>query len=166
MTNTAKPPYIIVDIAKQQLHCIGDITHSYPISTALNGVGEKQDSGCTPRGQHRIAQKIGENQPSHSVFVGRVPTGEVYGPELAAKFPNRDWILSRILWLDGLEPQFNQGVGCDSHARYIYIHGTPDTEPMGVARSHGCIRMRNADVIELFDLVIVDTVVNIIDASS
>lgn len=166
MTNTAKPPYIIVDIATQQLHCIGDITHSYPISTALNGVDLVAYSHCPAFHQHRIAQKIGENQPSHSVFVGRVPTGEVYGPELAAKFPNRDWILSRILWLDGLEPQFNQGVGCDSHARYIYIHGTPDTEPMGVARSHGCIRMRNADVIELFDLVTVDTVVNIIDASS
>ena len=153
MTNTAKPPYIIVDIATQQLHCIGDITHSYPISTALNGVGEKQDSGCTPRGQHRIAQKIGENQPSHSVFAGRVPTGEIYDAALAAQFPNRDWILSRILWLDGLEPQFNQGAGCDSHARYIYIHGTPDTEPMGLPMSHGCIRMRNADIAEMFELI-------------
>ena len=163
MTDTTKPPYIVVDIATQQLHLIGDVIHRYSISTALNGAGEQQGSGCTPRGQHRIAQKIGANQPCNSVFVGRVATGEIYDAALAAQFPNRDWILSRILWLDGLEPAFNQGAGCDSHARYIYIHGTPDTEPMGEARSHGCIRMRNADVIELFDLVDVGTVVNIVD---
>ena len=164
MTDTTKPPYIVVDIAMQQLHLIGDVIHRYSISTALNGAGEQQGSGCTPRGQHRIAQKIGANQPCNSVFVGRVPTGEIYDAALAAQFPNRDWILSRILWLDGLEPAFNQGAGCDSHARYIYIHGTPDTEPMGEARSHGCIRMRNADVIELFDLVEVGTVLNIVES--
>ena len=163
MANTAKPPYIIVDIAKQQLQWIGTNTRIYSVSTALNGVGEQQDSGCTPRGKHRIADKIGAGQPINSVFVGRVPTGEIYSQELAKQHPQRDWILSRILWLDGLEAQFNQGAGCDTHARYIYIHGTPDTEPMGVARSHGCIRMRNADVIELFDLVTVDTMVNIVD---
>lgn len=164
MTDTTKPPYIVVDIAMQQLHLIGDVIHRYSISTALNGAGEQQGSGCTPRGKHRIAQKIGANQPCNSVFVGRVPTGEIYDVALAAQFPNRDWILSRILWLDGLEPAFNQGAGCDSHARYIYIHGTPDTEPMGEARSHGCIRMRNADVIELFDLVEVGTVLNIVES--
>lgn len=163
MANAAKPPYIIVDIAKQQLQWIGTSARIYSVSTALNGAGEQQGSGCTPRGQHRIAQKIGANQPCNSVFVGREATGEIYDAALAAQFPNRDWILSRILWLDGLEAQFNQGAGCDTHARYIYIHGTPDTEPMGVARSHGCIRMRNADVIELFDLVTVDTMVNIVD---
>lgn len=164
MTDTTKPPYIVVDIATQQLHLIGDVIHRYSISTALNGAGEQQGSGCTPRGQHRIAQKIGANQPCNSVFVGREATGEIYDAALAAQFPNRDWILSRILWLDGLEPAFNQGAGCDSHARYIYIHGTPDTEPMGEARSHGCIRMRNADVIELFDLVEVGTVLNIVES--
>ena len=97
------------------------------------------------------------------MFVGRVPTGEIYTDELSAKNPQRDWILSRILWLYGIEPQFNQGAGCDSHSRYIYIHGTPDTEPMGIARSHGCIRMRNSDVIELFDLVDVGTRVDIFE---
>lgn len=163
MANAAKPPYIIVDIAKQQLQWIGTSARIYSVSTALNGVGEQQDSGCTPRGKHRIADKIGAGQPINSVFVGRVPTGEIYSQELAKQHPQRDWILSRILWLDGLEAQFNQGAGCDTHARYIYIHGTPDTEPMGVARSHGCIRMRNADVIELFELVTVDTMVNIVD---
>ncbi len=163
MTNTLSKPYIQIDVAKQQLHWISDITRTYSISTALNGVGEQQDSGCTPRGKHIVGQKIGADQPCNSVFVGRVPTGEIYNAQLAKQFPQRDWILSRILWLQGLEPAFNQGDGCDSHARYIYIHGTPDTEPMGEARSHGCIRMRNTDVIELFDLVEVGTCINILE---
>lgn len=156
-------PYIQVDISTQQLHFFGEIQRSYSISTALNGVGEQEGSGCTPRGQHVISDKIGTGQPINSVFVGRVPTGEIYTDELAAQYPQRDWILSRILWLYGIEPQFNQGGGCDSHSRYIYIHGTPDTEPMGIARSHGCIRMRNSDVIELFDLVDVGTRVEIFE---
>lgn len=163
MNDVTSKPYIQVDIAKQQLHWIGDITRTYCISTALNGAGEQQDSGCTPRGKHIIAAKIGAGQACNSVFVGRIATGEIYSPALAAQFPKRDWILSRILWLQGIEPQFNQGVGCDSHNRYIYIHGTPDSEPMGVARSHGCIRMRNSEVIELFDLVEAGTRVDILE---
>ena len=162
--STSSKPYIQVDIAKQQLHWIGDIRCSYRISSALNGVGEQQDSGCTPRGKHIIAAKIGADQPCNSVLVGREPTGEIYNSELAAQFPQRDWILSRILWLEGLEPGVNQGNGCDTRARYIYIHGTPDTEPMGEARSHGCIRMRNSDVMELFDLVEVGTRIDILES--
>jgi L,D-transpeptidase YbiS len=154
---------IHIDVATQQLFLTGVITRTYSISTALNGVGEQEGSGCTPRGQHIIANKIGADHAMNSVFVGRIFTGEIYHPELAALYPQRDWILSRILWLSGVEPDFNQGEGCDSHQRYIYIHGTPDSEPMGVARSHGCIRMRNTDVIELFDLVDEGTQVNIVE---
>lgn len=156
-------PYIQVDISTQQLHFFGAVKRSYVISTALNGIGEQEGSGCTPRGQHVISDKIGAGQACNSVFVGRVPTGEIYNTTLAAQYPQRDWILSRILWLYGLEPQFNQGAGCDSHSRYIYIHGTPDSEPMGEPRSHGCIRMRNSDVIALFDLVEVGTRVDIFE---
>ena len=86
-------------------------------------------------------------------MVGRRHTGEIYTPELARQFPERDWILSRILWLCGLEPGKNRGGSVDTMRRYIYIHGTPDSEPMGVPKSHGCIRMRNQDVIRLFDMV-------------
>lgn len=154
-------PYIQIDIAKQQLSLVGT-THVYAVSTALNGAGEQEGSGCTPRGAHVISDKFGADMPINSVFVGRVPTGETYSEDLAQQFPQRDWILSRILWLDGCEPGVNKGEGCDSHARYIYIHGTPDSEPMGVAKSHGCIRMRNTDVIELFDLVEVGTRVEIL----
>lgn len=125
----------------------------FRVSTALNGVGEKSGSGCTPRGLHVIRAKIGENLPPNSVFVGRRFTGEIYTPELAKLYPKRDWILTRILWLSGKEPNRNRLGSVDSMQRYIYIHGTPDTEPMGIPLSHGCIRMRNTDVVELFDLV-------------
>ena len=126
---------------------------SYPISTALNGAGECFGSGCTPRGRHQVRLKLGAGCPLNSVFVGRHPTGEIYTPELAAAHPERDWILTRILWLTGVESGFNRGGNVDSLRRFIYIHGTPDTEPMGTPRSHGCIRMRNGDLIELFDQV-------------
>lgn len=125
----------------------------YVISTAANGPGEIQGSGCTPRGHHRVRARIGAGLPEGAVLVGRRPTGEVWTPELAAAHPRRDWILSRILWLSGCEPGVNRLGRVDSMQRFIYIHGTPDSEPMGVPRSHGCIRMRNRDVIELFDHV-------------
>lgn len=156
---------IIIDIAAQELRVLGlPGPRVYPVSTALNGVGEQEGSGRTPRGQHVVSEKFGGEQPINSVFVGRVPTGEIYSPELAAQHPQRDWILSRILWLDGLQSGFNQGQGCDSHSRYIYIHGTPDTEPMGIAQSHGCVRMRNTDIIELYPLVEIGTPVDIYEA--
>ena len=129
----------------------------FSISSALKGVGEIQGSEQTPRGKHIIRAKIGHNQPINSVFKARRPTGEIYNAQLAEQFPNRDWILTRIMWLSGCELGKNRGGQCDTMRRYIYIHGTPDTEPMGIAKSHGCIRMRNQDIMQLFDLVPVYT---------
>ncbi len=125
----------------------------YPVSTARNGPGEQRGSGCTPRGWHRIRIKIGAGQPPNAVFVGRRSTGEIYSPDLAAQYPNRDWILTRILWLTGLESGRNRGGDCDTLHRFVYIHGCPDTVPMGTPLSHGCIRMRNQDLLELFERV-------------
>lgn len=131
----------------------GQLLASYPVSTALNGAGEQNGSGCTPRGEHFIRASIGTGLPAGTVFRGRRPTGERYSPELARQYPDRDWILSRILWLCGREWGKNRGPGVDTFRRFIYIHGTPDSEPMGVPLSHGCVRMRNPDVIDLFDRV-------------
>ena len=164
--------YLSVDITTQTLSvCIaGQVQHRYTISSAKNGTGSQENSGCTPLGRHRIAQKIGDELPINSVFVGRVPTGEIYTPELGAANPDRDWILTRILWLAGEEAGHNQGSNthgcCDSYQRYIYIHGTPDSEPMGVPMSHGCIRMRNTDMLALFAQVSEGTVVNIVNEQS
>lgn len=148
--------HIRISIADQSLELFGAdgaCIRRYSVSTALNGPGEQLDSGCTPRGRHRIRALIGGGALSGAVFRGRRPTGEVWSPELAAAHPARDWILSRVLWLCGCEPGRNRLGKVDSMQRYIYIHGTPDDQPMGEAHSHGCIRMRNRDVIELFDLV-------------
>ena len=123
----------------------------YPCSTALNGAGEQEGSGCTPRGQHRIRAIIGGGESDRAVFVGRRATGELWTPELHAEHPNRDWILGRILWLCGNERGLNRGGTVDTQRRYIYLHGTPPVEPMGVPLSHGCIRMRLADICELAD---------------
>ncbi len=125
----------------------------YPVSTALNGPGEQEGSACTPLGRHRIRLRIGAACPENTVFVGRRPSGEIYSPELAARYPQRDWILTRIIWLTGAEPGHNRGGAVDTLRRYIYIHGCPGTEPMGVPRSHGCIRMRNRDLMDLFNRV-------------
>lgn len=137
-------------------------TRNYDVSTALNGPGERNGSGCTPRGEHEVRAKIGAGVPINAVFVARRPTGEIYSEALARRFPDRDWILTRILWLSGCEPGKNRLGNVDSMRRFIYIHGTPDSEPMGIARSHGCIRMRNHDICELFDLVSAGTPVTII----
>ncbi|WP_372985111.1 L,D-transpeptidase family protein [Marinobacter sp.] len=148
--------HLAVSIADQTLSLVNDqgrIIASYPVSTALNGAGEQDGSGCTPRGEHYIRAMVGQGLPENIVFRARRPTGEIYSPELALSHPDRDWILSRILWLCGLEPGKNRGPGVDTFRRFIYIHGTPDTEPMGVPRSHGCIRMRNRDVVALYDRV-------------
>ena len=123
------------------------------ISTARNGAGEERESEKTPRGEHYIRAKIGAGLPSHSVLISRRPTGEVYSPPLRAAFPNRDWILTRILWLCGCEPGKNRLGNVDTMRRYIYIHGCPDEDPMGVPGSHGCVKMRNHEIIELFDRV-------------
>ena len=126
---------------------------SYSVSTALNGAGEVQGSGCTPRGRHRIRICIGEGEPVNAVFRGRRPTGEIYSEALASRFPGRDWILTRILWLSGSESGRNRGGTRDTLRRFIYIHGCPNSEPMGEPGSHGCIRMRNSDILDLFPQV-------------
>ena len=150
---------IEINIATQQLTVWQQqrAIAQFIISSALKGAGEIQGSEQTPRGQHIIRAKIGQNQPINSVFKARRPTGEIYNAQLAAQFPTRDWILTRIMWLSGCEEGKNRGGQCDTMRRYIYIHGTPDTEPMGIPKSHGCIRMRNEDIIQLFDLVPVYT---------
>jgi len=131
----------------------GKVLREYPISTAKAGVGEISGSYQTPRGRHVIRAKIGASQPENTVFVRRRPTGETWTPKLLEQFPGRDWILTRILWLSGCEPGRNR-LGCvDTMRRYVYIHGSPDTAEMGIPGSHGCVRMRNADIVELFDLV-------------
>ncbi len=153
---------IIINTKTQQLllkTTTDKIIAQYPISTAKNGLGEKQGSEKTPRGAHIIAEKIGENMPIFTVFRARIPTGEIYSVELEKQFPDRDWILSRILWLSGTESGFNCGGDVDTKSRFIYIHGTNDEKNIGVPNSHGCIRMRNQDVIALFDQVSVKEVV-------
>ena len=154
---------IEIDLPSQRLTLFSDgqPTREYPVSTAANGAGEIIDSECTPRGRHEISEKIGAGCAPNTVFVGRRPTGEIWSEDLAHAHPGRDWILTRILWLAGLEPGFNAGGDCDTKARYIYIHGTPDDTPLGQPGSRGCIRMRNCDVIELFDRVAVGTAVRI-----
>lgn len=156
---------INVHIATQQLDLLDDanqLLRRYSVSTAANGVGETCGSYCTPRGRHVVRAKIGAGQPENTVFVRRRPTGEIYTPELGAQSPQRDWILTRILWLSGCEPGFNRLGENDTMRRYIYIHGTPDSAQLGAPGSHGCIRMRNADLVELFDLVPAGTPVEII----
>src|SRR5690625_1456685 len=135
----------------------GKLLTSYRVYTARNGPGELNGSGCTPRGWHTIRAKIGAGAPEGAVFVGRRPTGEIHDAALGRAFPERDWILTRILWLSGLEVGFNRLGARDTMRRFIYIHGFPDSEPLGVPDSAGCIRMRNCELIEFFDLVPVAT---------
>lgn len=125
---------------------------SFPVSTAKNGAGEMNGSGCTPRGRHRVRARIGAGQPLGAVFIGRRPTGEVWSVKLAEAQPQRDWILTRILWLCGEESGVNRGADRDSQRRYIYLHGTGDDQPMGIPLSHGCIRLRNSNMLTLFDM--------------
>ena len=156
--------HIKVSIAQQCLSLLdesGRVERSYPVSTASKGVGEERGSYCTPRGKHIIRAKIGDGCAENPVFVARRPTSEFYTPELGDAFPARDWILTRILWLSGCEPGRTRLGSVDTMRRYVYIHGSPDTSEMGVPGSHGCIRMRNADIIELFDRVPVYTAVEI-----
>lgn len=146
---------IRISLAEQALELLEDgvVQRRYAVSTARNGPGECSGSGCTPRGWHAIHAKIGAGAAPDTVFVGREPTGEIYSAELAQQQPDRDWILTRILWLTGLEPGLNQGGQVDTLSRYIYLHGCPDSAPLGEPGSHGCVRMRNTDVIELFERV-------------
>lgn len=156
---------INIYIATQQMDLLddcGNIVRQYRISSSRNGTGQQNGSFCTPLGKHIIRAKIGAKQPANTVFIKRRPTGEIYTPELGRQFPKRDWILTRILWLSGCEPGFNRLGAVDTMRRYIYIHGTPDSVEMGKPGSIGCIRMRNDDLIALFDLVDAGTPVEII----
>ena len=162
---------LLINIAQQTLTLSAiSKTRIYTVSTAFNGVGEVEGSGCTPIGRHVISEKIGGDLPINAVLRGRQPTGEIYDAALAVQNPTRDWILTRILWLSGIEQGTNlgknaDGILVDTHKRYIYIHGTPDSEPMGEPKSHGCIRMRNQDVIDLFEHVEVGSVVMIVESA-
>jgi len=156
---------IEINISEQQLYYYRNDTcfQKYRVSTAANGVGEQNGSEKTPRGKHYIRAKIGAGLPVNAVFRGRRFTGQIYHDNSAGIGANQDWILTRILWLSGLEINRNRLGPVDSMRRYIYIHGTPDSEPMGTPKSHGCIRMRNHNIVELFDWVSVGCPVNIIE---
>ncbi len=157
-------PRIEISIATQTLALLDDAgreVRRYSVSTAANGPGEKRGSYCTPRGRHVIRARIGGGAAFNTVFVGRRPTGEIWSPALAEAFPKRDWILTRILWLCGCEPGFNRFGDVDTMRRYIYIHGSPDSVPMGVPGSIGCVRMRNYEIVDLYDRVTAGTPVNI-----
>lgn len=159
-------PKIEISIARQCLTLFdgaGREIRRYEVSTARNGAGERNGSYCTPRGMHLIRAKIGADQPPNTVFVSRRPTGEIYTAALGEQFPGRDWMLTRILWLSGCEPGFNRLGEVDTMRRYIYIHGSPDSVEMGRPGSIGCVRMRNADLIELFDQVPPGTAVDILE---
>lgn len=148
--------WLLVSVAEQRLYLLnpgGEVLQSWPVSTAKAGVGEQEASGCTPRGWHRVRACIGAGQKARAVFKGRRPTGEIWSPELNAAYPTRDWILGRILWLCGEEKGRNRGGQVDSQRRYIYFHGTPDDQPLGVPLSHGCIRLQADQMLELFDQV-------------
>lgn len=146
---------IDIDLSRQSLRLYDGrkLLREYRVSTAANGPGERNGSNCTPRGRHKIRAMIGDGVPEGTVFVSRRPTGEVYSPELRQRYPGRDWILTRILWLSGLEPGRNRLREVDTMRRYIYLHGTPEETALGQPGSHGCVRMANKDIVELFNLV-------------
>jgi lipoprotein-anchoring transpeptidase ErfK/SrfK len=153
-----------LSISRQELRLLdeeGKTLKRYNVSTARNGPGERNGSECTPRGAHLVRAKIGTGCPVNTVFKGRRPTGEIYSPALRREHPGRDWILTRILWLSGRQRGFNRLGDVDTMRRFIYIHGAPDDDEMGVPGSHGCIKMRNGDVVELFDLVTAGTPLDI-----
>jgi L,D-transpeptidase YbiS len=158
---------IEINLAEQRLKLLDDagaLLHNYLVSTSRNGPGEMKDSFCTPRGRHVIRAKIGAGVAENTIFVGRRPSGELYTPALGERHPGRDWILTRILWLSGCELGFNRLRNVDTMRRYIYIHGSPDSTPVGKPGSIGCIRMRNRDIVELFDQVVPGTPVDILEA--
>ena len=146
---------IDIDLSRQRLRLYQGRTllREYAVSTAEKGAGEQNGSNQTPRGKHKVRAMIGRGAPSGTVFVSRRSTGEVYTPALRARYPERDWILTRILWLSGLEPGKNRLRNVDTMRRYIYLHGTPEETRLGKPGSHGCVRMANRDIVELFDLV-------------
>lgn len=156
-------PEVHIRVQDQSLRVVqdGEEIARFHIASAKNGVGERNGSEQTPRGWHKIRAKIGAGQPVNTVFVARRPTGEIYTPQLREQHPQRDWILTRILWLSGLEPGVNRLGAVDTMRRYVYIHGCPDEDTMGIPSSHGCIKMRNADILTLFDMLPAGTLVRI-----
>lgn len=156
---TATLHTIEVDVPSQRLTLrLGQkLLFQASVATAKNGTGELYGSECTPRGWHVIRAKIGSNSPLNTVFKGRRPTGEIFSEPLRQEYPTRDWILTRILWLSGLEPGFNRLHEIDTMRRYIYIHGCPDNDMMGVPSSHGCVKMHNADIVQLFEMTPIGT---------
>jgi len=150
---------IIVSIAEQRLVLLEkrNIVFDVQVATAKNGPGELAGSECTPRGRHYIRAKIGDGCAINSVFVGRRPTGEIYSSTMRQSHPGRDWILTRIMWLCGLEVGKNRAGNVDTMRRYVYIHGCPDDDAMGIPSSHGCIKMRNHEVVALFERSMVGT---------
>ena len=145
--------HVSIDKQKMVVYQDGTIEKCYPVSTGKNGAGEIYGSEKTPRGWHCVRAKVGRGAAANTVFVGRRATGEIYKPELSKQYPGRDWILTRIFWLSGLEPGKNRFGVTDTFKRYIYIHGTPDETQLGKPGSRGCIRMANHDIIELFNII-------------
>ena len=154
-SNTTTDQQININIAAQRLVLrVGDtVLMDVAISTGANGAGELSGSECTPRGWHQIRAKIGGGCAANTVFRGHRPTGELSSPALNVAEPGRDWILTRILWLSGLESGKNRGGNVDTMRRFVYLHGTPDEVELGQPGSRGCVRMRNRDIIELFDRI-------------
>ena len=153
-----------IDLGRQEMavrNASGALLRRYAVSTSKHGGGEQNGSFCTPRGAHVIRARIGAGQPVNSVFVRRRPTGEIWTPDLYARFPGRDWILTRILWLSGREPGRNRWGPVDTMRRYIYIHGTHEFAELGKPGSIGCVRMASGDILELFDLAPPGTAVEI-----
>ena len=146
---------ILVDISEQRLYLkSGEQTLvSYPISTSKYGEGSKENSFKTPLGNHIIKEKIGENAPINTIFISRINTKNIASIENKPKNTENDYVTSRIMWLEGEENGVNKGPGIDSYERYIYIHGTHEEGLIGVKASHGCIRMFNVDVIDLYDRI-------------
>jgi len=140
---------ISIRISEQTLthHRQSGVSLCYPVSTAARGTGNQRDSLQTPLGRHRIAKKIGADMPLCTAFIARSPVG-IYEP--ASGNPDKDWILSRILWLEGMQTGLNRRGPVDTLSRFIYIHGTHQENLIGTPASHGCIRMRNTDVLQLF----------------
>ena len=165
MKGFAVPLRIEIDLGEQFLRLTDGIKSHFeaPVSTAARGAGEEKDSFRTPRGAHVVRARIGAGAPLNTVFVGRRPSGEIYTPALGRANPGLDWILTRILWLSGLEPGRNRLGNVDTMQRYIYIHGSPDEVTLGVPGSHGCVRMGNRDVVELFERVSAGTEVRIVE---
>lgn len=157
--------YVYISCLKQELnlYCNNKLTVTLSISTGINGEGQMVDTGKTPLGWHCIAEKYGDLSPVNTVFIARKETGEIYSPEMKLNYPDRDWILTRILRLKGLEPGINLGGSVDTYQRYIYIHGTPDDVVLGVKGSKGCIRVKNSELITLYEHISIGTPVYISD---